>query len=87
MPDTVVTIGDACVTEDIAKSLAQMQANGNEDLELMKGNIDDLKRFLIHLNGSDEEPSTILGHLANIQFIEDALDGLKLTSKEQSHEK
>lgn len=82
MHETIVTIGNACVTDDIARTLAQMQANVNEDLELMKGNIDDLKRFLIHLNGSDEEPATILNHLANIQFIEDALEGLKSPTKE-----
>lgn len=86
MTDKVVTVDNACITTDIARTIAQMQANGNEDLELMKGNIDDLKRFLIHLNGSDEEPSTILSHLANIQFIEDVLDGLKLTNQPEKHE-
>lgn len=86
MAESVVTIDNACITTDIARTLAQMQANGNEELELMKGNIGDLKRFLIHLNGSGEEPSTILNHLATIQFIEDTLDGLKLTNKPGNHE-
>lgn len=81
MPDQIVKVGEAVVTTGIAGKLSQLQKNDNEDIANMMNDIADLKRFLIHLNGSDNEPATILGHLASIQYVEDALDGLKLTTK------
>lgn len=83
----LIRIGEAAVTPEIAETLTRMQKDDNVDLDGMISDISDLKKFLIHLNGSDEEPATILGHLASIQYIEDALSGLKLiTSHTYSNE-
>lgn len=86
-PATLITVGAAAITLEIADTLERLQRNDNEDLDTMMDDIADLKRFLIHLNGSGEEAAIILGHLASIQYVEDALLGLKLTPKQQSHEK
>ena len=86
MPDQLIKVGDAVITSEIANTLCQMQRDDNADLDGMISDIDNLKRFLIHLNGSDEEPSVILNHLATIQNLEDTLAGFKLTNKTQSHE-
>lgn len=83
----IVTVGEAVVTPEIAETLARMQANDNEDLHNMAGNINELKRFLISLNGSDQEPAEILGVLGDIQYIEDYLKGLTFNSKANNHEK
>lgn len=80
MPDTIITVGAATITPEIADTLARMQRNSNEDLNIMIGNISDMKRFFISLNGSDLPPSDILGQLGNIQYIEDYLAGLKTNS-------
>lgn len=86
MPDQLVKVGNAVITPEIANTLCQMQRDENADLDSMIGDITNLKKFLIHLNGSDEDPSVVLGHLASIQYIEDTLTGFKFTTKTQSHE-
>lgn len=71
-----VRIEKAIITPRIAHYLGCLQANDNEDLHMMLGNIIDMKRFFISLQGQDIDANEILGQLGNIQYIEDALKEL-----------
>lgn len=86
MPDANVKIGKATITPRIAEVLGRMQENGNEDLQMVIGNISEMKRFFISLNGSDRDPGEVLGQLGNIQYIEDYLLELMYKPKTADHE-
>lgn len=75
-PVETVRIGNAMITPRIAHYLGCFQAKDNEELQMMLGNIIDMKRFFISLQGQDIDANEILGQLGNIQYIEDALKEL-----------
>lgn len=70
-----VVIGKASITPKISNCLACLQANANEDIHMHLGNIDEMKRFFIGLEGSGD-PKEILGYLGYLQGIEDCLKEL-----------
>lgn len=65
-----VMIGSATITPEIGHHLGCMQANNNEDIHMMIGQIAEMKRHFISTEGSGD-PREILGYLGYLQYIED----------------
>lgn len=82
-----VKIGNAIITPRVAHYLGCYQANDNEDLRMMLGNIAEMKRFFISLQGRDVDSDELLGYLGNVQFIEDALKELMFDETTTKDEK
>ncbi|GEM_PF-911215 len=82
-----VRVDNAMITARIAHYLGCLQANDNEDLHMMLGNIAEMKRFFISLQGRDVDANELLGYLGYVQYIEDALKELMYNETTTKDEK
>lgn len=68
-----IQFNEAIITYEMAGMIASLQKDENADLIGLMSDIADLKRFLINLSGSDQDPAMILSHLSVLQSTEDTL--------------
>lgn len=82
-----IRVGEAIITDKVAKTLAVLQRNNNEEIDMNLENIGDLKNYLINLDDTDEDAKIILLHLSRIQYLEHYIKDLKVDTQNNCDER